>query len=329
MPKRYHLDRMSEKPVSTHIDALLHDFCQQGRVQAGSLIITVFGDAFLPRGGRIWLGSLIRLLQPLDVNERLVRTSVFRLVKDEWLRTEAAGRRSDYLLTESGQRRFEAAARQIYAADIPLWDRRWRLILQTRDLDPRRREALRRALYWQGFGELTAGCFVHPGADLVRAFDALAAEGLQDLLPALMPLLAADPVLEQSASAPDMVARAWNLGDLAAAYEVFTQRYRPLLGEASAAPALDPERAFLARILLIHDFRRLLLRDPQLPADLLPADWPGQRARALCRELYRRLLAPSELHLDRCMQLASGATPPASRTLESRFLPSDPLAAGI
>jgi len=111
-----------------------------------------------------------------------VRTSVFRLAKDEWLRTESAGRRSDYLLTEAGQRRFKAAARQIYAAGIPLWDRRWRLILQTRDIEPRRREALRRALYWQGFGELSNGCFVHPGADLVRAFDALGAEGLQDLI---------------------------------------------------------------------------------------------------------------------------------------------------
>ena len=36
-----------------------------------------FCDAILPRGGRVWLGSLIRLLEPLELNERLVRTSVF------------------------------------------------------------------------------------------------------------------------------------------------------------------------------------------------------------------------------------------------------------
>ena len=76
-------------------------------MHATSLIITTFGDAVLPRGGRIWLGSLIQLLEPLQLNERLIRTSVFRLVKDEWLRVQSVGRRSDYLLTQSGRRRFE------------------------------------------------------------------------------------------------------------------------------------------------------------------------------------------------------------------------------
>ncbi len=50
----------------------LDDFRQQDRVQAGSLIISIFGDAVLPRGSRIWLGSLIELLDPLGLNERLV-----------------------------------------------------------------------------------------------------------------------------------------------------------------------------------------------------------------------------------------------------------------
>ncbi len=73
--------------MSDLVQQRLNAFRQQQRVQAGSLIITVFGDAILPRGGRIWLGSLIRLLEPLELNERLIRTSVFRLAKEQWLRT--------------------------------------------------------------------------------------------------------------------------------------------------------------------------------------------------------------------------------------------------
>ena len=38
------------------------------------------------------------------------------------------------------------------------------------------------------------------------------------------------------------------------------------------------ESAFLLRIPLIHDYRRLLLRDPELPDVLLPGDWPGHQA---------------------------------------------------
>ena len=65
------------------------------------------------------------------------------------------------------------------------------------------------------------------------------------------------------------------------------------------------------RIVFIHDYRRLLRRDPELPDALLAAEWPGQKARLLCKELYRRLAPASERHLDRCLVLADGTIPPA------------------
>ncbi len=271
--------------MSDIIQQRLDIFRQQRRVQAGSLIITVFGDAIVPRGGRIWLGSLIRLLEPLDLNERLVRTSVFRLAKDDWLRTETIGRKADYVLTPSGRRRFEEASRHIYAAHAPLWDRRWRLILVVGDLDPKLREQLRDALFWQGFGALGHDCFVHPGAELPSVMDALVAEGLSSVLPSLFPLFAADARSAQSASDADLVSRAWDLRALAAAYSDFVAAYQPILDELRREHLTNiaDQDAFLLRILLIHDYRRLLLRDPELPEVLLPADWSGQQARLLCK----------------------------------------------
>ncbi len=309
------------------IQQRLEDFRQQSRVQAGSLIITVFGDAVLPRGSRIWLGSLIRLLEGLELNERLIRTSAFRLVKEEWLRTEPSGRRTDYLLTATGQRRFEEAARHIYAASAPQWDRRWRLIIPVGELAQKEREALRRALFWQGFGTLAGDCFVHPGADLGSAFDALIAEGLGDVLGRLKPLIAADARFGNAATDLDMVHGAWDLEGLARTYQAFVERYAPILEQlrTDAPGGLEGEDAFLLRILLIHDYRRLLLRDPELPDVLLPADWPGHQARLLCKEIYRRLLAPSERHLDQHFQLANGQTPPAGALLGERFREVDPL----
>ena len=306
----------------------LEDFRHQGRVQAGSLIISVFGDAVVPRGGRIWLGSLIRLLEPLELNERLVRTSVFRLAKEDWLRAEPSGRRTDYLLTPSGQRRFEEASRHIYASSAPQWDRRWRLIVTVGELSSKDRERLRRALFWQGFGALGGDCFVHPGADLSNAFDALIAEGLGPLLGRLKPLMAADTQLGGAASDLDMVHAAWNLERLAGVYAGFVDCYGPILDQLRDGHSeVDDESAFLLRILLIHDYRRLLLRDPELPDVLLPADWPGQQARLLCKELYRRLLAPSERHLDVHFSLAGGQMPEASAQLHERFRDADPLLA--
>lgn len=307
--------------VSNAIELRLERFRQKSRIQAGSLITTVFGDAILPRGGRVSLGSMIQLLQPLGVNERLVRTAVYRLAKEEWLHSEAMGRRTDYMLTASGRRRFDEASRQIYAADIPGWDRRWRLILVVGELEQRLREQLRRALFWHGFGETASGGFVHPTADLEEVMDSLVAEGLADVLKRLMPMVAVNARAGQCATDSDMVQKAWNLDGLAVSYEGFLHKYEPIRDAilTSGVDNLTAENAFLMRTLLIHDVRKLLLRDPQLPESLLPSQWPGSRARHLCRELYRKLLPQSEQHLDAHVKLSSGDAPRAPKGMASRF----------
>ena len=289
-------------PISDRIDA----FCRQRRVQASSLIVTIFGDAVLPRGGRVWLGSLIHLLEPMQLNERLVRTSVFRLVKDGWLSAETVGRRANYALTPWGRRRFEEASSQIYAAQAPVWDKRWRMMLVVGELSTRQREQLRRTLFWKGFGLIGPNCFIHPGVQLGEVIDALSAEGLQALLPQLVPMMAEDFQAAPAASDVDLVTRAWDLSALGQSYAEFVAMYAPILAHAQAVSVADDKQAFLLRMLLIHDYRRLLLRDPELPDALLPSDWSGRQARALCKELYKQIEAASELYLDKTLQLADG-----------------------
>ena len=312
----------------SRIEARLNAFRRQQRMQAGSLIITVFGDVVMPRGGSIWLGSLIQLLSPLNINERLIRTTVSRLAEDQWLDSVAVGRRANYTLTAAGLRWFEEASRHIYAANAPLWDRRWRLILTVGEMQARERDRVRKALFWQGFGMMGTGCYVHPSADLSAAFDALMVEGLSGALKKLMPMVAAESRFGPCASDQDMVSRAWNLEQLGKAYLGFCKIYEPILESlrADRKTTASPEQALLLRILLIHDYRRLLLRDPELPAVLAPQNWPGQRARLLCRELYLRLLPASEAFLDACMQLADRSTPAALPALSQRFKNEDLLA---
>ncbi|UMX80664.1 hypothetical protein MJ575_13540 [Klebsiella pneumoniae] len=40
---------------------------------------------------------------------------------------------------------------------------------------------------------------------------------------------------------------------------------------------------------LIHFYRRVVLKDPLLPEELLPAHWAGQTARQLCINIYQRV----------------------------------------
>jgi phenylacetic acid degradation operon negative regulatory protein len=82
---------------------------------------------------------------------------------------------------------------------------------------------------------------------------------------------------------------------------------------------LSDADAFTARILLIHHYRRVVLRDPLLPTALLPADWPGKAARKLCGEIYRGLLPVSEQWLDRNASNENGPLPKAGAELGRRF----------
>ncbi len=300
---------MPTDPVSR----LLATFRRSTPLHAIPLIVTVFGDAVLPHGGRVWLGSLIRLLGPLGVSERLVRTSVYRLAQEHWLRAEALGRRSDYLLTDFGRRQFEAAERHIYATGHSAWDGRWRmLVMLPGKWSAAEREHLRRSLAWQGFGQLDGNVYLHPSAPLDEALAALDAEDFPRLREKLFALTGEGPGDHHAT-----VRAAWDLAELSRAYGAFVRRYQPLA--ALADGKLEPERAFQLRTLLIHEYRRLLLRDPELPGDLLPADWQGRNARALCARLYRRLAAPSQAHLGAVLRTAGGGRPPLSRAFALRF----------
>ena len=304
-------------------DKRLLRFCRQDRMQAGSLIISMFGDAIYPRGGAIWLGCLIRMLAPLEINERLIRTAIYRLVKEDWLVTHTQGRRTDYALSASGINRIEEASKAIYAIQSPPWDERWRLLLTSNSMSNKDRERLRKALVWQGFGMWQNQVFVHPGADLQVALSLLQGEGLGHLQKHIWPL-AGDSLLTGSGVTDQQVAtQSWGLAQLAQSYRLFVKTYQPLVVEwpvkKTCKSHIQNQKAFLLRLLLIHDYRRLLLRDPALPQKLLPGDWPGQSARTVCTQMYAALSVPSETYLEEHMQLADGRLTDSLILFQNRF----------
>jgi phenylacetic acid degradation operon negative regulatory protein len=89
--------------------------------------------------------------------------------------------------------------------------------------------------------------------------------------------------------------------------------------ETVRAAGLAPHEAFYVRTLLIHEYRRVLLRDPNLPAEFLPAAWPGLQGRTLCHTLYRDLLANSERHLITHLQTSQGRLKKTPRAIEKRL----------
>ncbi len=247
-----------------------------------SIVVTVFGDAIVPRGGSVWLATLVELFAGMGVDAGALRTAMFRLVADGWTERRRSGRNSAYALTPRGVTTFTAAADLIYAAGPPAWDGRFHLVLQPAD-----RDAVARA----GFGQASPGLWVSPS-------------------PAPVPDGA---ITLQATATPDnarlLAARAFALDRLAASYARFNAAFAALPGWRDPAPA----EAMVARTLLIHEYRRILLHAPPLPAELLPPGWPGVAARSLCMAAYATLLPASEAWL------TEHGLPPADTGLQHRF----------
>lgn len=267
------------------------------RPRAKSLIVTVYGDSLLPHGGTCWLGELIDLVAPLGLNERVTRTAVFRLVQDGILEAERIGRRSRYTLTRIGRRQFDSAQARIYASEAPARDGQWTLIALPDSVSAAERDSLVRELGWQGFARLAPGLL-----------GAARGDGAADAMTVLTEMDAAEDCVVFTAEAktldalPGLAMRAWPLEELSQDYAAFHASFQPIAAEAAS---LAPEAAFTARTLLIHAYRRALLRDPALPDHLLPADWPGHAARELAATLYRTLSPGAEAHL---AAIVSGCT---------------------
>lgn len=287
---------------------LLARFRRQRPLRAGSLLITVFGDSIAPHGGAVSLAGLISLAAPFGVSERLVRTSVGRLALDGRLTCRRVGRRSEYALAEEGAAVFAAAAERIYAIAPPRWDGAWTMIVFPR-WPAASRDKLRHELRFAGFGEPVAGLFLHPFASLaqaallVRKWDP---EGCATLL-------RSEPGVAPSGAG--LTGHGWDLGGLDRRYREFIRRFGPL----TSIGGLDPPSAFQLRTLLIHEYRRIHLLDPDLPADLLPPEWAGAEARSLCSAVYRQVFDAAESHLAATAGLIDGPLPPASREVRRRF----------
>jgi phenylacetic acid degradation operon negative regulatory protein len=305
-----------------HCNDWIAHFLASDPPRSKSLVVTIFGDAIVPHGGMVWLGSLIEMLAPFGVNDRLLRTSVFRLAQEGWLGAQRDGRRSSYAITPDAMARFVHAYRRIYAPLNLHWDGSWTLVLNGDGaLNAAERSAVRKELLWEGYSVIAPGIMGHPAADGPALDELLKRLGVAGKLFVVqgkaMPQVGARPL-------SDLVAHGWDLRGVADGYSTFMAQFEPLLaalGLAGAAPspALTPEQAFVIRTLLIHAYRRVQLHDPQLPVELLPTPWPGALAYELARQIYQAVYAAAEQHIEATLRREDAAAPAAEAAFFDRF----------
>lgn len=249
-----------------------------------TLVLSMFADTQLAHGQAAWLSRLFALLTPFGMSERTVRTSVFRLVQQGLLQGHRNGRRSAYSLTPEALAMLPQTHPPIPVPEQEKWDGDWTLVMDwSGGLHAAKSAALARQLYEAGYRAVLAGVHGRPAGDPRRLDAIIERLGLQGKLIACR---ASDLAGMGHASLRKLVERNWDLSATVAADKRFIDhfgRLRAIL--LTPGERIPPARSFVTRIALLHAMRRIRLADPQLPPELLPANWLGDHACALARQL--------------------------------------------
>jgi len=246
-----------------------------GPPAARSMLLTVLGEYVLPLADGVWQDALIKALTTLDYKPFAARQALARSVSGGWLRTERHGRRARMFLTDEARAMLSTGAGRIYSFGEPsTWDGQWLLILvhvpeEHRDV----RHIIRSRLAWAGFGSLGGGLWITPHTDREAEVEHIAHELVS------ANLLSFRAQFGSMGEPAKVAAQAWDLDDVAERYSRFVTRF----GTGSTA---SPKDAFRSRTELVHYWRRFPFLDPDLPAEVLPADWPRLQAYGVFRERY-------------------------------------------
>jgi phenylacetic acid degradation operon negative regulatory protein len=254
-----------------------------------TLLLMLFGDYLLDRELCVFSGSVIDVCARLGISSHAARSTLTRMVARGLLRRQRDGRRMYFGLTERSTALLRDGRDRIWHAGAvnDHWDGTWTLLsFSLPESWQRQRHDLRSQLAWAGFGPLQGGLWIAPG------------EVAADPIVSSLGLGAHARVFHSRAGSRTdigvMVGDAYDLPALAAAYTAFLARWD------GAPPLSDP---LAARLTLVAEWLHAIRRDPRVPVEHLPPDWPAVRAQKLFRELETAYEQPARTVADGLLDL--------------------------
>jgi phenylacetic acid degradation operon negative regulatory protein len=264
---------------------------QQRGTTPQHLLTTILGDYWWGRREGLPSTALVQLAGEFGVTELAARAALSRLARRGLLAAEREGRRTSYAMTEEADRVLTEGIGRIVAfgTGAPAWDGKWvvaafSLPEQQRDL----RHAVRTRLRWLGFAPLYDGMWIS-----ARPVAADARRVLAELDVRQSTVLRAEAV---GSLDTDTLVAAWDLDEVRRVYADFTDRFTPLHQRISKG-LIGTTEALVARTEVMDIWRTLPGLDPELPAELLPEDWPGAAAHRLFLEIYDALGPLAEIRV--------------------------------
>lgn len=247
-----------------------------------SLVLNLFGDYLRYAGGEVKLGELTELMVAFGMEPATIRVSMSRLKKEGWFTTRREGRETVYTLSEHMLDVLIQGRARIFRRREDPWTGRWTMVIyQVPESERAVREQLRKQLAWTGFGQLSPSTWLAPH-DLSREAKELATQYES----ARVDILWCGS--DDAEAARDLAARCWDLESLGRDYRSFLSTYAHLDNERGNS-SKDGRQALVERTRIIDDFRRFPFRDPELPQELQPENWPGPAAFSLFSRVHEQL----------------------------------------
>jgi len=230
--------------------------------------MTMLGEFVLPTGGSVWTTTMVEGLIALGVSERNARQAIARSGDQGIICVERHGRLARWHLTEQGTELLTVGAERIYGlgASADSWDHRWLVVICSVPESQRsKRHQFRTRMTFEGFGFIAPGIAVSPHVDRENACSRI----LQSLdLDDAITFTATKGSLTLDA---DVLAKAWELDTLADRYQEFIDEFDPEDPQTDLA-------ALTTTVRMVDAWRMFPFLDPELPAQLMPADWVGKLA---------------------------------------------------
>ncbi len=285
--------------MSSDVDKLLMSLQQDSSLKVWSLIVTFFGDAVVARGGNVSARTVQTVLSAMGIGAGAVRTAFSRLASDRWIVRQKVGRESFYELAVDGHQPFKSASVRIYSPSISQQESSnkcvWTIAVKNPASKPGNIDLLRNGM------QITTNCWL---------FDTVTSDINAKLQSNGFMCLSGYPD-----EFPEWVTNKLLPNTLAGGYTLLEQRFSLI----KRVDNLDPLESLVLRCLLIHQWRRVLLRTQVLPSELIPDSWPEKTCREFVSSLYHKLLPGSEAWLDDHAVCADGALPEPGVDIRLRF----------
>ena len=212
-----------------------------------------------------WTLVLSAIMAELGVRPEAARVALHRLRNDGWISSEKQGRISQHSLTAKGRAESAAASPRIYAAPDE-GQAEWQLVL-LEGADPKVQDALTRA-------------------------------GMVQLLPRVLVGTAPETLPENAVALPGQAAPGWLCDQLIPSS--LMQDYANLGGvltslssKLTQSAVLPPIEVAVLRCLVVHNWRRLVLKHTAPPRGLIQKDSPLHQCHLAVDEMLSRFPRPA------------------------------------